>query len=149
MYLPLRKYVIPGGFRKPYFLAISRSFICTILIPYSAASSSINSICLKTLGVSGSSSLSAKKTLIYRFIFVQYYFILYKNISNFTAHKRQLLRIPLFQCILQECPDQFPLYSHHFSASPSSPKLLLHQVGFLYKKSFNYYSKLLKNYIII
>lgn len=58
---------MPGNFRYPYFFAINLSVLLTINIPYSAASSSINSMCRKTRRESGSSGSSEIFSTQFRF----------------------------------------------------------------------------------
>lgn len=61
--IPFLKYVIPGNFLYPYFLAISLSVVLTIVIPYSDASSSISSMCRKIRRASGSCGSSLNVVL--------------------------------------------------------------------------------------
>lgn len=51
---------MPGGLLNPCFFAISLSLHLTTLIPYSAASSSINSMCRRILGTLVSPSISER-----------------------------------------------------------------------------------------
>lgn len=127
--LPFRKYVSPGSLRYPNFLAINLSVVLTMTIPYSDASSSINSMCRKIRLASGSSGSSSCFKQIKYDINVRW--VSDDHLISVHTYKIQQPGNLSNQCIRTMCHDRFPQYFRRPFAQASNLKRPFHSPNFL------------------